>query len=56
MIKIVALNDPQTHEPHQEDETVTQVTKEAQVKKSYLCYESSYSTSFFRKLSQFPST
>lgn len=31
MIKILALNDPSKDENHQEDETVTQVTKEAQV-------------------------
>ena len=31
MIKIAAINDPSKDEEHPEDETITQVTKEAQV-------------------------
>ena len=33
MIKIAAINDPSKDEDHPEDETITQVTKEAQVNK-----------------------
>jgi hypothetical protein len=36
MIKIVAINDVNWDEEHQEDETITQVTKEAQVNQKKL--------------------
>jgi hypothetical protein len=35
MIKIVALTDSSKEEEHQEDETITQVSKEAQVKQKF---------------------
>lgn len=39
MYKIVAINDPSKDEEHQEDETITQVTKEAQVNQEIFAVE-----------------
>lgn len=36
MIKIVALTDSSKDEEHQEDETITQVSKEAQVSRKFV--------------------
>jgi hypothetical protein len=61
MFKIVALTESRSDEEHQEEETITQVTKEAQVSLKIIRNAktfSSYSTNLykFRKRSQFLNT